>query len=57
MELFEQIRREFELGVRTIAGESRKFGVHRRILFWPLGNEQCLLLVGASREQKMSCSA
>ena len=29
MELFEQIRREYEFGVGTIAGVSRKLGVHR----------------------------
>lgn len=32
MELFEQIRREYEVGVRTIAGLSRKLGVHRRMV-------------------------
>ena len=32
MELFEQIRRELEFGVGTIAGVSRKLGVHRRML-------------------------
>lgn len=30
MELFEQMRREFEFGVGTIQGVARKFGVHRR---------------------------
>ena len=30
VELFEQIRREYEQGVGTIHGVSRKFGVHRR---------------------------
>ena len=30
MELFEQIRREYEFGIGTIRGVSRKFGVHRR---------------------------
>jgi hypothetical protein len=30
VELFEQIRREYEFGVGTIAGVSRKLGVHRR---------------------------
>ena len=32
MELFEQIRREYEFGVGTIAGVSRKLGVHRRMV-------------------------
>ena len=32
MELFEQIRIEFEFGVGTIAGVSRKLGVHRRMV-------------------------
>lgn len=30
--LFEQIRREFEFGVGTIVGVSRKLGVHRRMV-------------------------
>ena len=30
MELFEQLRREYEFGVGTVLGVSRKFGVHRR---------------------------
>lgn len=32
MELYEQIRREYEFGVGTIAGVSRKLGVHRRMV-------------------------
>lgn len=32
MELFEQIRREHEFGVGTIAGVARKLGVHRRMV-------------------------
>lgn len=32
MEVFEQIRREYEFGVGTIAGVSRKLGVHRRLV-------------------------
>lgn len=32
VELFEQIRREHEFGVGTIAGVSRKLGVHRRMV-------------------------
>src|SRR5664279_4744012 len=32
VELFEQIRREYEFGVGTISGISRKLGVHRRMV-------------------------
>jgi ActR/RegA family two-component response regulator len=32
VELFEQIRRVLEFGVGTIAGVSRKLGVHRRMV-------------------------
>ena len=32
MELFEQIRREYEFGVGTIQGVAKKFGVHRRLV-------------------------
>ena len=32
MELFEQIRREYEFGVGTIQGVAKKFGVHRRMV-------------------------
>lgn len=32
VELFEQIRREYEFGVGTIKGVARKFGVHRRLV-------------------------
>lgn len=32
MELFEQIRREYEHGVGTVAGVARKYGVHRRMV-------------------------
>jgi transposase len=32
VELFEQIRREYEFGVGTIQGVARKFGVHRRLV-------------------------
>jgi hypothetical protein len=32
LELFEQMRREYEHGVGTIAGVARKFGVHRRMV-------------------------
>jgi hypothetical protein len=29
VELFEQIRREYEFGIGTIAGVAKKLGVHR----------------------------
>jgi transposase len=32
VELFEQIRREYELGCGTIVGTAEKFGVHRRLV-------------------------
>ena len=32
MELFEELRREYELGVGSIAGVARKFGVYRRLV-------------------------
>ena len=32
VELFEQIRREYEYGVGTIKGVARKFKVHRRMV-------------------------
>ncbi len=38
MELFEEIRREYEFGTATIAGVARKFGVHRRLVREALGS-------------------
>jgi transposase len=38
VELFEQIRREYEFGVGTIQGVARKFGVHRRMVREALAN-------------------
>jgi hypothetical protein len=32
VELFEEIRREYEFGIASIAGMARKFGVHRRLV-------------------------
>ena len=32
MELFEQIRREYDFGAGTIKGVARKLGVHRRLV-------------------------
>ncbi|MHB8153903.1 MAG: IS21 family transposase [Bacillati bacterium] len=38
MELFEEIRREYEFGVGTIQGVARKLGVHRRMVREALGS-------------------
>jgi transposase len=38
VELFEQIRREYEHGVGTIKGVARKFGVHRRMVREAIAN-------------------
>lgn len=32
MELFEEVRREYEFGIGTIAGVAKKLGVHRRMV-------------------------
>jgi ActR/RegA family two-component response regulator len=32
VELFEEIRREYEFGVGTIAGTAKELGVHRRMV-------------------------
>ena len=32
VELFEQIRRDYEFGTATISGVARKYGVHRRMV-------------------------
>lgn len=38
VELFEQIRREFEFGVGTVKGVAEKFGIHRRTVRQALGD-------------------
>jgi transposase len=38
VDLFEEIRREYEFGVGSIAGVARKFGVHRRLVREALGS-------------------
>lgn len=38
VELFEQIRREYEFGIGTIQGVARKFGVHRRMVRQAVAN-------------------
>lgn len=47
MELFEQMRREYEHGVGTIKGVARKFRVHRRMVREAIGN-------AVPREQKVA---
>ena len=32
MDLFEELRREYEFGLASISGVARKFGVHRRMV-------------------------
>jgi transposase len=38
VELFEQIRREYEFGIGTIAGVAKKLGVHRRMVREAIGS-------------------
>ena len=38
LELFEEIRREYEFGIGTIKGVVRKLSVHRRIVRKAIGN-------------------
>jgi transposase len=38
VELFEELRREYEFGVGSVAGVARKFGVHRRLVREALGS-------------------
>jgi hypothetical protein len=40
VELFEQIRREYEFGVGSIAGVAKKLGVHRRMVREAIGSAQ-----------------
>jgi len=37
VELFEELRREYEFGVGSVAGVARQFGVHRRLVREALG--------------------
>ena len=41
VDLFEQLRREHEFGIGTIAGVAAKFGVHRRVVREALVNAPC----------------
>ena len=38
VELFEEIRREYEFGVGTIKGVAQKLGVHRRMVRQAMAN-------------------
>jgi len=38
VELFEQIRREYEFGLGTVAGVAKKLGVHRRMVREAIGS-------------------
>jgi len=40
VELFEQIRREYEFGVGTVKGVAAKLGVHRRMVRQALANAE-----------------
>src|SRR6266446_4103396 len=40
VELFEQIRREYEFGIGTIKGVAAKLGVHRRMVYHALANAE-----------------
>ena len=51
MELFEQIRREYEHGGETIRGIARKFGIHRRMV-----REAILSAVPADRKTPVRVS-
>ena len=51
VELFEQIRREYEFGVGTIKGIARKLGVHRRMVRQALADEDGVQRARRSRGQ------
>jgi transposase len=51
VELFEQIRREYEHGVGTIKGVARKFGVHRRMVRDAIANAVPPARKGVPREK------
>ena len=50
VELFEQLRLEYEFGVGTVSGVASKFGVHRRQV-------RCALASAAPPERKVSVRA
>jgi hypothetical protein len=50
VELFEQIRREYEFGIGTVAGVAKKLGVHRRMVREAIGSA---LPCGVARKSRM----
>ena len=42
VDLVEQLRREHEFGIGTIAGVAAKFGVHRRVVRQVMRRQRCL---------------
>ena len=48
MELFEEIRREYEFGVGTIQGVARKLGEHRRMVRQALAQQKSRDFISAS---------
>lgn len=53
VELFEQMRREYEFGVGTVSGVARQFGVHRRMVRQALANAQPPERKPAQREKRV----
>jgi hypothetical protein len=53
VELFEQIRREYEFGVGTVSGVARKLGIHRRLVRQALANAQPPERKRAQRERRV----
>lgn len=51
MELFEEIRREYEHGVGTISGVARKLGIHRRMVREAIGSATPVERKKAARER------
>ena len=52
VELFEEIRREYEFGIGTVRGVARKLGVHRRMVRQALADAQ-----PPERKQPERCAA
>jgi hypothetical protein len=51
VELFEQIRREYEFGVGSVKGVARKLGVHRRMVRQALASAEPQERKGSERER------
>jgi hypothetical protein len=52
VELFEQIRREYEFGIGTIKGVATKLGVHRRMVRQALASAEPLERKPSQRERR-----